>query len=344
MTTVQIKNKVLKNFSKPYIIAEACINHEGNLENAFKMIEIAKESGAHCIKFQIHNLENEMLKTTPKSDNFDESLWDTLERTNFNISQQKILKQKCEEIKIDYLCTPFSRDGADELDEIGLEFFKVGSGEMTNLPLIEHIAKKNKPMIVSTGMSTLEEIDETVKLIKSIGTPLILTHCTSVYPCPYKLSNLRIINKLRDLHHIPVGLSDHTSTIYTSFGAVAHGACLIEKHFTLNKKAIGPDHASSIEPQELKEMVIGCNAIAEANGDEKKIFEEEKQIIAWARESVVTERDIKKGEKFDLQNIWVKRPSAKNGFIAAKYLNDIIGKKASKDIPKDSQVRWEDVS
>ncbi len=344
MNTVKINNKILKDYSKPYIIAEACINHEGNLENAIKMIKIAKESGADCIKFQIHNLENEMLKVSPKSDNFNESLWDTLERTNFNIKYQKILKEKCEENKIDYLCTPFSRDGSDQLEEIGVNFFKVGSGEMTNLPLIEHIAKKNKPMIVSTGMSNLDEINETVQLIKSIGTPLILTHCTSVYPCPYKLSNLRVINKLRELHNLPVGLSDHTSTIYTAFGAIAHGACLIEKHFTLDKTAIGPDHASSIEPHELKEMVIGCNAIAEANGDEKKIFDEERQIIAWARESVVTEKNIKKGEKLDLKNIWVKRPSPGEGCIAAKYLNDVIGKIASRDIPKNSQIKWEDIS
>lgn len=344
MSTVKINKKILKDFSRPYIIAEACINHEGNLQNALKMIEIAKETGVDCIKFQIHNLENEMLKSTPKSDNFDESLWDTLDRTNFNIEQQKILKKKCEQTKIDYLCTPFSRDGADELEEIGVNFFKVGSGEMTNLPLIEHIAKKNKPMIVSTGMSNFEEINETVQLIKSIGTPLILTHCTSIYPCPYKFSNLRVINKLREIHNVPIGLSDHTSTIYTSFGAVAHGACLIEKHFTLDKTAIGPDHASSIEPKELKELVIGCKAIAEANGNEKKIFDEEKQIIAWARESVVSEKNIKKGEKLNFKNIWVKRPSPEKGCIAAKYLNDVIDKVALKDIPKDTQIKWADIS
>ena len=144
-------------------------------------------------------------------------------------------------------------------------------------------------------MSTIEEISETVQLIKKIGTPLVLTHCTSVYPCPYRLSNLKVIPKLNKLFDIPVGLSDHTSTIYTSFGAVAHGACIIEKHFTLNKTAEGPDHASSIEPHELRNLVEGSNAIFEANGDEKRIFEEEKQIIAWARESVVSEKEIKIG-------------------------------------------------
>ena len=211
-----------------------------------------------------------------------------------------------------------------------MEVYKIGSGELTNLPLIEHIAKKKIPMIVSTGMSTIEEISETVQLIKKIGTPLVLTHCTSVYPCPYRLSNLKVIPKLNKLFDIPVGLSDHTSTIYTSFGAVAHGACIIEKHFTLNKTAEGPDHASSIEPHELRNLVEGSNAIFEANGDEKRIFEEEKQIIAWARESVVSEKEIKIGEKFSLENVWVKRPSPKSGCIPAKDLSKVVGKFAKK--------------
>jgi len=339
----KIKNHVIENNSKPYIIAEACINHEGDIEHANKMILEAKKAGANCVKFQIHNLENEMLKETPQSDNFKETLWEALERTNFDIEKQKILKKECEKNYIDYLCTPFSKIGADQLEKIGVEFYKVGSGELTNLPLIEHIAKKKIPMIVSTGMSTIEEISETVELIKKIGTPLVLTHCTSVYPCPYRLSNLKVIPKLNKLFNIPVGLSDHTNTIYTSFGAVAHGACIIEKHFTLNKNAEGPDHASSIEPNELKNLVEGANAIFEANGDEKKIFEEEKQILAWARESVVSEKDIKIGEKFSLDNIWVKRPSPKSGSIPAKDFKKIIGKIAKKNINKGTQIKWEDI-
>lgn len=340
---IKIKNREIKNFNKPYIIAEACINHEGDIDHAFRMIEEAKMAKADCVKFQIHNLENEMLKDAPQSDNFKESLWDALERTNFNITKQQELRKYCDQIKIDYLCTPFSRDGADELNNIGIEIFKIGSGEMTNLPLIEHIAKKNKPMIVSTGMSELFEIEETVNLIKKIGTPFALTHCTSVYPCPYRLANLRVIPKLKKLFDVPVGLSDHTSSIYTALGAVAHGACIIEKHFTLNKEAEGPDHASSIEPNELKELVYGSNAIYEANGDVKKIFEEEKQIIAWARETVVSEQNIKKGEIFSLENTWVKRPGPKENSIPAKDLNKVLGKKASRDISKNQQIKFSDL-
>ncbi len=343
MKKFSIGKKIIKNFGKPFIIAEACINHEGKLETAKKMIKEAKKAGVDCIKFQIHNLENEMLKKTPKSNNFKESLWDTLERTNFNISQQKVLKNFCEKNNIIYLCTPFSKDGADELDSINVKFFKIGSGELTNLPLIEHIAKKKKPMIISTGMSDLNEIMETVKLVKRIKTPFALTHCTSVYPCPPRLSNIRAIPLMVKKFNVPVGLSDHTDSIYTSFGAIAHGAPIIEKHFTLNKKAIGPDHASSIEPSELKELVKGANIIFESNNNKKEILKEEKQIIAWARESVVSEVDIKKNQTIKKNMIWVKRPAPSKGVIAAKYLKQVIGKKAKKNIPTNSQLRWVDL-
>lgn len=338
-----INKRKINNFYKPYIIAEACINHEGDISTAKEMINQAKMAGADCIKFQIHNLENEMLKVTPQSDNFDESLWDALERTNFDINQQQILKSFCEQIKIDYLCTPFSRIGADQLESIGVNCFKVGSGELTNLPLIEHIAKKKIPMIVSTGMSEMKEIEETVDLIKKIGTPLALTHCVSIYPCDYEYVNLRVIDKLQKQFNVPVGLSDHSNDIFSSLGAVARGACIIEKHFTLNKKSKGPDHASSIEPEELKQLVIAADAIFKCNGDIKKIHEKEKQIIAWARESVVTEKEIKKGEVFSRDNIWVKRPAPGQHGIAAKYYNDIIGKKSKINLKSDVQLKWVDV-
>lgn len=340
----RINNKIIKNFLKPYVIAEACINHEGDIDHAKLMIKKAKESGADCIKFQIHNLENEMLKQAPKSDNFKDSLWDTLEKTNFNIAEQKILMEECKRLKIDYLCTPFSKIGSDELESIGVSFYKIGSGEMTNLPLVEHIAKKNKPMIISTGMSALDEIKETVDMLKKMRASFALTHCTSVYPCPYQLVNIRAIPMMNEMFNVPVGLSDHTSTIFTSLGAIAHGACIIEKHFTLNKKAIGPDHASSIEPDELTQLVYGVNAIYLANGNEKRIFDEEKQVLSWARESVVTEIDIKKGQIFNKDNIWVKRPSPGSKGIPAKEYHSILGKKAAKNLKKNKQLKMEDIS
>lgn len=337
---VTIKNRPIGPDYKPFIIAEACINHEGDIRIAEQMVYIAHAMGADCIKFQIHVLENEMLRETPQSNNFEGSLWDTLERTNLSLDEHIRLKKLCEQLGIFYLCTPFSRDGVELLEDIGVDFYKTGSGELTNLPLIEHIARKGKPMIVSTGMSVLKEVEETVNLIKSIGTSFILTHCVSAYPTPYDIVNLRMIQKYKESFNVPIGLSDHSRGIYTALGAVALGACVIEKHFTLDKLQKGPDHASSIEPYELGELVKGVKAVYMAMGSERKIFTEEQQIVAWARESVVSEVDIPKGTKITSEMVWVKRPSPGTDVVPAKDLNKVIGKKVKVAIPKGVQIKW----
>jgi sialic acid synthase SpsE len=340
---IRLKDRMVGPGMAPFIIAEACINHEGDIRIAEQMVYMAHAMGADCIKFQIHVLENEMLKQAPQSDNFEEPLWDTLDKTNLTVKEHIRLKKLCEQLGILYLCTPFSRDGVDILEEIGVEFYKTGSGEMTNLPFIEHVAKTKKPMIVSTGMSELEEIRETVNLVKSVGAPLILTHCVSIYPCPYDKVNMGMIPKYEKEFQIPVGLSDHSRGIYTSLGAVALGACVIEKHFTLDKMRKGPDHPSSIEPYELGELTKGARAVFEARGSVRKIFDEEKQIVAWARESVVSEKKIPKGTKITEDMVWVKRPSPGPGVVPAKDLTKVIGKVAKEDIPKDVQVKWKDL-
>ena len=254
---VTINDHLVGTNQPPFIIAEACINHEGDINIAKQMVHMAHAMGSDCIKFQIHVLDNEMLRETPQSDNFEEPLWDTLERTNLTLDEHIKLMELCNNLGILYLCTPFSKEGTDILEDIGVDFYKTGSGEMTNLPLIEYIAKKGKPMIISTGMSNIDEVQETVDLVKSIGTPLIITHCTSAYPCPYNRINLGMIPKYQQRFGIPIGLSDHSMGIYTSLGAVAMGAAVIEKHFTLDKMQKGPDHPSSIEPYELGELVKG---------------------------------------------------------------------------------------
>lgn len=325
----------------PYIVAEAAINHEGDIETARRMVFMAHAMGADCIKFQIHVLENEMLRETPKSDNFDESLYDALKRTNLSLKEHRELKDLCKKLGIQYLCTPFSRDGADLLEKLGVDAYKTGSGELTNLPLIEHIAKKGKPMIISTGMCTVEEVKETVDFVKKIGTPFILTHCISAYPTPYNRANLKVIQKYEKLFGVPVGLSDHSQGIYTALGAVSLGACFIEKHFTLNKLAKGPDHPVSIEPQDLLELVKGARAIFDALGDERKIFPEEEQIVAWARHSVVSEKPIRKGSVIKEDMVWVKRPGPQPGSIPAREYRRIVGRRAKVDIPAGVQLKWE---
>ena len=337
------KNKIGQKF-KPYIIVEACVNHQGNFEIAKKMVHFVKKSGAQCIKFQHHIVKEEMLENNiPKSSNFSKPLSKVIEDTNFTLNQHKVLKKICERIGIDYLCTPFSIKAAKELNSIKVKAFKTGSGELTNFPFIDYIAKLGKPMIVSTGMSLPEEIYETVKIVKKYNTPMALTHCISAYPCPYEIMNLNFINELSKKYKFPVGLSDHTPSIYNALGAVSLGASKIEKHFTFNKKLSGPDHKSSINGKELEMLVEGANANFLARGSKKKIFNQEKEIINWARESVVSIRKIFAGEKLTSKNISTKRPSPKKGQIPANNFFRVIGKKAKKTIPKDKIINFKNI-
>lgn len=329
----------------PYIIAEACINHEGDIAIAREMVFHARAAQCDAIKFQLHVLDDEMLRDAPLSENFDDPLYDTLERTNLSIDEHRELKALCEQIGIDYMCTPFSKASADLLvSEIGVDVIKVGSGECTNIPLQRHIASKGLPMIVSTGMTELHEVDETVNALKDAGADFVLTHCVSAYPCPYDRVNLGVIPDYMERYGVPIGLSDHSVGIYTSIGAVALGACVIEKHFTLDRTAPGPDHMSSIEPIELAELVKGCNAVYQASGNTREIFPEEKEIVAWARESVVTVTDIAEGAVITADMVTVKRPSPGEGAIAAKHLDDVIGKTASASIPADQQILWSELA
>jgi sialic acid synthase SpsE len=342
--TIKIGDRLVGEGQSPYVIAEACINHEGDVEIAKEMAIIARAMGCDAIKYQLHVLDDEMLRETPMSDNFDESLYDALDRTNLSVEEHISLKTLCNSIGIDYMCTPFSRASADILDEeIGVDVFKVGSGELTNLPLQRHSAAKGKPMIVSTGMSKLEEVAETVAALKEAGTLFAVTHCVSAYPCPYERVNLGMIPRYRELFSVPVGLSDHSVGIYTSLGAIALGACIVEKHFTLNRDAPGPDHKSSIEPYELGELVKGCRAVYLAGGDTREIFPEEEQIVAWARESVVSVTDIASGATITADMVAVKRPSPGNGAIPAKNLDEVIGRQALSDIDRDVQILWSQI-
>ena len=338
------KGKQITLNTKPYIIAEACINHEGNIKIAKKMIDEAVKSKVSAVKFQFHVLEDEMLIDTPKSKNFSDSLYDTLKKTNLNIKEHIFLKNYCEKKGIDYICTPFSFKSADILEkDVKLKIFKVGSGELTNIPLQIYIAKKKFPTIISTGMSTFKEVENTIKIVKRFNKNIAITQCTSSYPCNPKISDIGVIPEYIKKFKLITGLSDHTNSIFTSIGSIALNARIIEKHFTLNKKSIGPDHASSIEPHELKDLVDGCNAVFLAKGNIKKIHKEEKEIISWARESVVSKQEIKIGETLNEKNITVKRPAAKQNEIPANMYFKIINKTAKKKIQKDKKIKWNQI-
>ena len=342
---ISINKKKISYKHTPYLIVEACVNHQGDFKIAKKMIFHAKKSGAQCIKFQHHIVDEEMIRDVPMSSNFTEPLDKVIEKTNFTLQQHLKLKKYCEKIKIDYLCTPFSIKAAEELNSIGVKAFKTGSGELTNLPFIDYLARIGKPIILSTGMSNSDEIENSVKILKKYNTPFAIMHCISAYPCPYEIMNLDNITELKNKYKVPIGLSDHTPSIFNALGAVSLGASLIEKHFTFNKKLKGPDHKSYIDLPELKMLVKGCRVNFLSRGKIKKIFSEEKEIVAWARESVVSKKLIKKGELISKNNICTKRPTAKKNEIpASEYFNLIKKrKKAAKEILENKKIKYSDL-
>ena len=343
MEIIEITNKKIGINYPPFIIAEVGINHEGSFDKSIQLVNAAVEAGADCIKFQCHITEAEMILTDMKPGQIsDERLWDIIKRCELSEEEEKKIKKYCEERNIIFLSTPFSREAANRLYEMDVPGFKIGSGECNNIPLIEHIAKFGKPIILSTGMNDIKSIGKSIKVIKKYKTPLMLMHCTSMYPTPYNKVRLNSILELQKTFKLPVGLSDHSIGIYTCLGAVALGACALEKHFTITRSWPGPDVPISIEPNELKDLVEGSRAIFEARGGSKTILSEEKPVIDFAYASVVTIAPIKAGEILSLKNIWVKRPGT--GQIKASDLKKILGKKVLKDLQRDYQIKYEDIS
>ena len=329
--------------TKPvFVIAEAGINHNGSLSIAKKLVNMAKNAGADCIKFQTHITEEEMTKTKILPGKISKKpLWDIIKNCEFTAKEEENLNKYCKEKKILFLSTPFSIPAVDRLEKIKMPAYKIGSGELTNIPFLEHIAKKKKPVILSTGMSNMKEIKFAFELFKKFKTPLALLQTTSEYPCDYKDVNLGVIEKYQKTFKVPIGISDHSIGIYTALGAVAKGACIVEKHITLDKNMHGPDQKISLEFTELSELVKGCKAIKEASGDSKEILKKELPVLRFARESVVTQEKISKNEKFSRKNLTTKRPNT--GQIPAKDYYKILGKKAKKDLPKNIQLSYSDI-
>ena len=345
------KNKIFKigdrkigeNFP-PFIIAEIGINHEGNLEKAKRMVLDACNAGAECVKFQSHIVNDEMSphakEVIPSHTN--ESIYNIIEKCSLSEKEEIKLKNYVEELGMIYLCTPFSRESANRLERMNVLAYKIGSGECNNYPLIKHIASFGKPIILSTGMNNLDSISKSVKILEENNVPYAILQCTSIYPTPYEKIRLTAINELKEkFPNAIVGLSDHSVSIYPCFGAIPLGARILEKHFTSDKSWTGPDIPLSITPNKLKQLIIGSNAIYKSLQGKKEIFEEEKSTIKFAHSSVVTIKDIQKGDKFNKENIWVKRPGT--GEIKSEEFEKILGKSASKTIKKDTQLRYEDV-
>ncbi|KKW18843.1 MAG: polyhydroxyalkanoate biosynthesis repressor PhaR [Candidatus Sungbacteria bacterium GWC2_49_10] len=329
----------------PFVIAEIGINHNGNLAKAKRMIRDAARAGAECVKFQGHVLEDEMLeaearKTIPANSKV--SIWEVMERSALSETQERELKRYTERFGMIFLSTPFSRAAANRLQKIGVKAFKIGSGECNNYPLVEHVARFGKPMIVSTGMNDIPSIKKTVAILRKHKVPFVLLHCTNMYPTPWNRVYLQAVAKLRKAFpDTVVGLSNHSKGPWAALGAVALGASVLERHFTSDRTWKGEDILVSMDPQELKMLITGSRAIWESRGEHKGPLKEEQPTIDFAFASVVTIAPVKKGEKFTMENLWVKRPGT--GQIRAEGFKRILGRRARRDIPKDTQLRWNHV-
>jgi N-acetylneuraminate synthase len=339
-TPLRIGNRVIGAGQPCFVIAEAGINHNGDARLAAELVQAAAAAGADAIKFQTHFPDHEMLRDGATASYVGESLFDLLTRTALTRAAHIELRDLAAQHGIQFLSTPFSREAADFLETIGVAAYKTGSGELTNLPLQRHIARKGKPMLISTGMSTPEEIDRTVGVVREAGAPFALMHCTSTYPTPYEHVQLGCIGWLQERYQIPVGFSDHTVGSYMAFAAVATGAHLVEKHFTTSRGLPGPDQQGSIEPVELADLVCGIRAVERARGATKAIQPGEPAVRAMAHHSVVSIRDIPAGATIGAHDVWTKRPGTG---IPARQLDEVIGRVAKQRIEKDRLIRWSDL-
>lgn len=332
---------------KTFIIAEAGVNHNGSIKVAKALIDAAKWAGADAVKFQIFNTDSFVTKSAPKAKyqkgtTSENSQYEMLKK--LELSQDDFLKiaAYCEKRKIVFLATPFDIGSVDFLVKIGVPTIKISSGELNNIPFLEYIARFGKPIILSTGMAIMGEIEDAINAIhKARNKKITLLQCTSNYPVAFRDVNIKAMQTLKDKFHVPVGFSDHTVGMEASIAAVALGASVIEKHFTLRRKMKGPDHKASLEPAELKKMIASIRNVELALGDGlKKLQNSEMNIKKVARKSLVAISDVGKGEKIEKEMIGIKRPE--NG-IPPKYYSKIIGKYAAKKIRKNSLLKWGDI-
>lgn len=341
MTKVTLGTRAIGPGEKVFIIAEAGINHDGDLGRAHELIDAAAEARADAIKFQTHLAEAEMLNVSDTAVYLDESLFQLIRRLELTLEQHLELKAHAERRGLIFLSTPFSREAADLLEKVGVPAYKIGSGELTNLPMLDHIARKGKPMLVSTGMSDFDEVAGTVTFLKSRKAPLALFQCTTQYPAPPQMMHLGVIRKYAQAFDVPVGLSDHSQGNYMSFAAVALGAAMLERHFTISRTWSGPDQQASLEPSELADLVRGVRQIEVGLDDTKEASPPERDLQQLFRESVVAVRPIARGAALSRENVWVKRPGSG---IPASRLEEVLGRKAKRDLAAGEIVRWEDVA
>jgi len=328
-----------------FIIAEAGVNHNGSIDLAYKLIDVAVESGADAVKFQTFKAENVASKNATKAEyqkkttGVSESQFDMLKKLELDLEAHKALITYCKEKDIIFLSTPFDHESIDLLSDLGLQIFKIPSGEITNLPYLKQIGILSKQVILSTGMSTLEEVGDAINILTNAGTSkenITVLHANTMYPTPMEDVNLKAMLTIQKEFGIAVGYSDHTLGIEVDIAAVVLGASIIEKHFTLDKTMDGPDHEASLEPEELKVMVSSIRNIEKALGSsQKKPSPSESSNIKDVRKSIIANQNIKKGDLLTDKNIAVKRPGS--GISPMKW-EELIGTAASKDYNADELI------
>jgi N,N'-diacetyllegionaminate synthase len=335
-----------ENINKTFIIAEVGVNHNGSLKKALKLIDVAVAAGANAIKFQTFKAENLATDYAPKAEyqkyksQKKETQFQMLKKLEFTDAMHKACFKECKKKKIIFISSAFDIESLKYLKKFKLSYFKVPSGEITNIPYLEALGKFGKRIILSTGMSSISEIKKALKVLITNGAKknsITLMQCTSAYPAPYEEINLNIIATLRNSFKLNIGFSDHSLGVQASIAAVALGAKVIEKHLTLSKKLIGPDHGASLDPKEFKFMVQSIRIVEKTLGNKiKKITKSEKKNVYIVRKSIVASTMIKKNEKFSNFNITCKRPG--NG-ISPLFFKRLIGKKSMKNFNKNDLIR-----
>lgn len=344
MNEFYIGKRLIGPTQLPLVIGEIGINHNGSLKDAFALVDAAIDSGIEVIKHQTHVVEDEMSASAKNviPGNSDKSIFQIMSECALSESEERDLKNYIEDRGKIFISTPFSRAAADRLYNMDVPAYKIGSGECNNYPLVEHIADFGKPIILSTGMNSIESISKAVDIIESKGVAYALLHTTNIYPTPNHLVRLGAMVELQDnFPNALVGLSDHTLTNHACFGAVALGASILERHFTDTMSRSGPDIVCSMDPAAARDLLAGVEILFNERGGVKGAVPEEQPTIDFAFATAVTTQSIKKGETFSKENIWVKRPGT--GEIKAEFFNDILGKTALHDIPTDTHLTWANV-
>lgn len=328
----------------PLVIAEIGINHGGDLNVAKEMVRLAALSGCEMIKHQTHIIEDEMTDEAKSifPPNADVSIWHVMERCALSKDEEAELKRYSEELGMIWISTPFSRAAADFLEELDVAAYKIGSGEADNLPLIRHIAKKGKPVIMSTGMQTIDTIRASVQILEDAGVEYALLECTNLYPSPAEIVSLRGVTDLKNAFpNAVVGFSDHSIGPEMALASVALGACILERHYTDTRYRKGPDIINSMDPSELRHIIDRSKEIWIAANNPKQRTEAEEPVYAFARASVVADKDLPEGHVISEADIWARRPGS--GEIAGYEFDKVVGKTLTRAVTRNTQLKWSDL-